>query len=204
MTEVYVDGVKLDFEDTENNSTIAELVAAVEKELTGIRRYVDALFIDGQAVEDEGLTEGWRGSARMSMPICEAAAIKLQTAGLDEMALKGLETIKEHAGVICTNIRVCADSLRRGLPVGEGVASIVESSVEVVKTAEALSKAAASYGLELFRSDPSQCCRSLIEKLDSLSAAASNGDHVALADILEYELAPLLEGMEEIACPGAA
>ncbi len=190
MTDVYIDGIKLDFEDTAGDSTLGNLILEVEKELKGIRRYVNLLSIDGESIED------WRAGAVLKKAIHASAEVKLQTASFDEVALEGLDTLREYAAVIKENISSCVSSLRRGSPAGDGFSSVVEGVVEVIKTVEGLLRGG-MYGVELFRKDPGGCCAAMIEVLESLKEAGQARDCVTMADILEYELAPLVKELEE-------
>ncbi|MDP2689844.1 MAG: hypothetical protein Q8P48_07000 [Deltaproteobacteria bacterium] len=190
MTDVYIDGIRLDFEDTAGDSTLGDLVLEVEKELKGIRRYVNLLSIDGESIED------WRAVV-LKKAIHASAEVKLQTASFDEVALEGLDTLREYAAVIKENISSCVSSLRRGSPAGDGFSSVVEGVVEVVKTVDGLLRGGGMYGVALFRKDPDGCCASMIGVLESLKEAGQSRDSVTMADIIEYELAPLVKELEE-------
>ncbi|MFQ5736267.1 MAG: hypothetical protein ACE5GY_05310 [Thermodesulfobacteriota bacterium] len=197
-TDVYVDGARLDIEDDGGGSTLAQLVLAVDREIKGLRRYVDNVSVDGEQMHE------WRDSEAMDLPLCSHREVRLTTVCFDEVAFHGLDTLREYAGVIRRNIPACVDSLRRGEPAGAALSTIVEGAVEVVKTVGALVRGGGHYGLGVFDSDPAPSCSSLMERIESLGEAGENRDSVSIADILEYEVAPILEEMEEIFRPAGA
>jgi hypothetical protein len=75
--------------------------------------------------------------------------------------------------------------------------AIFEGLAEVLKTAVALTRGAGRYRIDLFREDPSVFYKPLMERLEELDSARSAKDTVLMADILEYELVPLITGLEE-------
>ncbi|OGQ05038.1 MAG: hypothetical protein A2W38_03475 [Deltaproteobacteria bacterium RBG_19FT_COMBO_58_16] len=192
MTSVYIDGMGLDFEDSDGNSTLGDLVGAIENDIKGIRRYVDGVCVDG-----EPLT-GWRAPQGLRRPLVGLGEVKLQTASFDEVAADGVNTLREYTAVIKQNIEACASSLRRGGPAGPEFSSVVEGVIEVVKTIEMLARGGGAYGVALFSQDPAPCCSSLLDSLEALREAACTADSVSMADILEYELTGALAEVERI------
>jgi len=197
-TNVYIDGAPIDFEDTEGTSTLGDLVGAVEGQIRTIRRYVDGVSIDGRPLT------GWRAAGPLGSPLGGHNEVRLQTASFDEVAAEAASTLGEYAGVIKKNIEVCVASLRRGGPAGAEFTSVAEGSIELVKTIEALAKASGAYGGSQFRSDPLECCSSVMNSLESLKAAGQNADSVWMADILEYELSEALTEVEFLITPQGA
>jgi len=198
MTNVYIDGAPIDFEDTDGTSTLGDLVGAVEGQIRSIKRYVDGVSVNGQALI------GWRTSGPLGSLLVEHNEVRLQTASFDEVAAEAASTLGEYAGVIRKNIEVCVASLRRGGPAGAEFSSIVEGAIELVRTIEALSKASGAYGGSQFRSDPLKCCSSVLSSLEGLKAAGENTDSVWMADILEYELSEAIAELSLLITSGAA
>jgi len=192
MTSVYIDGMSLDFEDSEGNSTLGDLVGAVEQEIKSIRRFVDGVSVDGEAMPD------WRAAQGMSRPLVGLAEIKLLTASFDEVASDGVVTLMEYSAVIKENIDACSGSLRTGAPAGAEFTSIVEGVIEVVKTMEMLARGGGAYGVAFFSNDPAACCAALLDCLDGLREAGARADSVSMADILEYELSGALDEVGRI------
>lgn len=192
MTSVYIDGKSLDFEDSDGTSTLGDLVGAIEREIRAVRRYVDGVCVDGETLAS------WRGTQCLGRPLSGLDEVRLQTASFDEVACEGVATLREYSAVIQTDILACSGSLRKGGPAGAKFASIVEGVIEVVKTIEMLSKGAGAYGAAFFSSDPAPCCSALLDSLEALKKAGVSTDSVSMADILEYELAGALAGVERL------
>lgn len=192
MTSVYVDGMSLDFADSEGNSTLGDLVGAIEREIKGMRRYVDGVCVDGEPLTD------WREAQGLGRPLLGFAEIKLETASFDEVAAHGVETLREYSLVIKRNIETCAASLRKGAPAGAELSSIIEGVIEVVKTIEMLSRCSGAYSVAFFSEDPAVCCSSLLGGLEALRDAGAAADSVLLADVLDYELSSALGEVERI------
>ncbi|MBI5643158.1 MAG: hypothetical protein HY954_06755 [Deltaproteobacteria bacterium] len=193
MPTVHLDDIKVEFEDKEKSATVGELVDALEKELMSIKRFIMEISIDGEDVPE------WRGSAAMSKKISVHGEIRLKTASIEDMASVGLETVKEYINVIKDNMDACVRDLRVGSEKTADTAflSIFEGVVEVVKTMDALSHGTARYKMDLFKKNPLEYYVALHQKLETIKNIKLSGDTVLLADVLEYELKPLLEEIEE-------
>lgn len=192
MTEIYLDGSRLNFEDKGNDSTIGELIEAVERDLTGHRRFVMDLWVDGQKLSE------WRGSTVLKTPISGHRDFKLNTASMEAVALEGLDLLQEYIKVTKENVPVCAADLRVGNSRADAVFSAVfEGLVEIVRTADALARGGEKYNMDLFTEDPAVFFGPILRCLEEVRDAREAGDTVLLADILEYELKPFLDGMEE-------
>lgn len=192
MPEVYLDGIKLDFEDRSRSSTVGELVDAIESDLTGLRRFVMELWIDGQELRE------WRGDTVLKKPISGFSDFNLRTASMEEVALEGLSLAQEYIKVTKDSICACSQDIRIGKPgTDAGYASIFESLVEIVKTIDALARGGERYGMDLFKENPSAYYSPILKCLEAMRDARESGDSVTLADLLEYELLPFLEEMDE-------
>lgn len=192
MTEVYLDGIRLEFEDRSNRSTIKELIDIIEKDLAGLRRFVMELWIDGEMLQE------WRDSTVLNRPLSIYSDFKLKTASMEEVALEGLDLVQEYIKVTRENIEACVGDLRVGNGRADAfLSSIFDGFVEIVKTVDALAKGGEKYRMDLFRENPALYFNPVLRGLEALREATEGRDSVAAADILEYELKPLLEEMEE-------
>lgn len=192
MTDIYLDGEKIEYEDAGGDSTVKELVEVLEKELHGLRRCVTEIWVNGENVAGR-MSETVPGKR-----ISECSELKLKTVPVEALALEGIEILHEYIRFIKENISSCSTDLRMGRPsAGSLFAAIFEGLVEVLKTSVALTGGADRYRIDLFREDPSVFYKPLMERLEELDSARSAKDPVLMADILEYELVPLITGMEE-------
>jgi len=191
MTEVYLDGVRLEFEDTGSSSTIKDLIETIEKDLSGLRRFVMELWIDGEMLQE------WRGSRVLNRPMSTYSDFKLKTASMEEVALEGLDLVQEYMKVTKENIDAAVNDLRVGNGRADAVmSSVFDGFVEIVKTIDALARGGERYRMDLFRENPSAYFNHVIRGLEDLKEAGESRDTITAADILEYELKPLLEEME--------
>ncbi|MBI5587671.1 MAG: hypothetical protein HY889_04810 [Deltaproteobacteria bacterium] len=192
MTDIYLDGKKLDVEDAEGTSTVKELVDALEKELLELRLCIMDMRVNGERLSE------WRNDPILHKPISEYSDFRFTTVQVEVLAHGGVETLREYIRFIQDNIPACSTDLRMGRKSAEGLfASVFEGLIEVLKTMDALTKGVGRYDIDLFKQTPAVYCKSLMERLEELNSARSSNDMVLMADILEYELAPLITEMEE-------
>lgn len=191
MPDLYLDEEKLDFEDPGQKSTIGDLVATVEKELVELRRFVMEVWVDGEKLGD------WRVSPMLKSPVSVHGDFRLITASVETVALEGVDMVQEYIKVIKESISACVQESRARGSGQSHFTNIFEGLIDVVKTMDALTRGGGRYGIDLFRENPANYYKHLLKYLDILSDAKGSGDTVLLADVLEYELKPVLEEMEE-------
>lgn len=194
MTRVYLDNMKIDYEDTGKDSTIQELVSALDRELGSLRRFILEISLDGTDAP-----HGWRSGELPGKRLSECVEIRLTSASVDDMAKEGLDTVREYINVIGETIEACVKDLRIGSgPAAEAAfSSVFEGVIEVVKTIDALSQGTLRYNMKIFRKKPEEYFGPLHRKLETITNIKKTGDTVLLADVLEYELKPLLEEIRE-------
>lgn len=192
VPHVYLDGIMLDFEDKGNGSTIGELIEAVENDLTGARRFVMELWVDGERLPE------WRGSTVLKRPLAVYNDFKLKTASMEEVALEGLDLLQEYIRVTRENIPLCVSDLRIGGSRSDAsFSAIFDGLVEIVKTMDALARGGEKYNMDLFKENPAIFYNAILRCLEGMRQAREGGDTVTLADLLEYEVLPFAEEMEE-------
>jgi hypothetical protein len=192
MPEVYLDGSPLDIEDRENDSTVGTLLDAVEKELKGLRRFVSEVWIEGERRDE------WRKKDVYGLKLSSVGEIKITSGSVDEMMLKGLDTVEEFMLHIESNIEKTVKKTRSGAgDILTAVSMILGDLNEVVKTIDSLLKGAGPDGASLFRENPANFYKGLLDDMKALKDAYSQGDTILMADILEYELKPYIAGMRE-------
>lgn len=192
MTQVYLDGVRLEFEDRGNRSTIKELIETIENDLANLRRFVMELWIDGEMLQE------WRGSTVLNRPLSIYTDFKLKTASMEEVALEGLDLVQEYIKVTRENVDACIADLRIGNGRADALlSSVFDGFVEIVKTLDALARGGEKYSMDLFKENPGIYFNPIIRGLEAIREAREGRDSVAAADILEYELKPIIEDMDE-------
>lgn len=192
MTQVYLDGVRLEFEDRGKRSTIKELIDTIEKDLANLRRFVMELWIDGEMLQE------WRGSTVLNRPLSIYSDFVLKTASMEEVALEGLDLVQEYIKVTRENVDACIADLRIGNTRADAMlSSVFDGFVEIVKTLDALARGGEKYSMDLFKENPGIYFNPIIRGLEAIREAREGRDSVAAADILEYELKPIIEDMDE-------
>ncbi|MBI2413323.1 MAG: hypothetical protein HYV24_08950 [Deltaproteobacteria bacterium] len=194
MTKVYLDNMQVDYEDTGKDSTIRDLVSVLDRELGSLKRFILELAVDGTDAP-----HGWRSGEVLLKRLSECTEIRLTTTSVDDMAKEGLETVREYINVIGETIKACAKDLRVGSASAAeaSFATVFEGVIEVVKTIDALSQGTLRYNMALFRKRPEEYFGPIHQKLETITKIKKTGDTVLLADVLEYELKPLLEEIGE-------
>ncbi len=193
MTEVYLDETKLELGGVNRASTVGDIIEAVEADLKPYRRFIQELWVDGT---NKGL--GWKDATAIKEPAVRYEELKLFTGDVDPIVLKGIDTVSEYIVFICDLIEETSGKLRRGAAeVDNFLGAIIESTGEVIKTMDSLYRCGLSYGMDIFRENPITCYEAILSNMSALKDARLSRDNILLADILEYELAHLLNNMEE-------
>ncbi len=192
LPRIYLDGTLLDYEDTDRDATVGDLVEAVEKEIRGMKRLIRDLWADGSKVEH------WRITDLPTRPLSEFGELKLVTDSYEAFGAHAVYTIQEYIGVIKTNIDTVVKMIRLGEgAVEECLASIFDGLKEVSGTLNELSRYASSQSMDIFKEPPTGLYEPLLKHLEVLEEARSSGDTLLVADTLEYELRPFIEYMDK-------
>lgn len=189
MTDVFIDDIRIDFEDPGADSTVGELMSVLDTEMKGARRFLKEISIDGERFSDRGAVSG--------RPVSDCVEIKIKTDSFDRFTLEILEMLNEYIKIINVNTDSCVKELRLKGSYEAVFSSIVEGLIEITKTIDALISGAGTFNIRVFEEAPEAYYEEILRVLEALKAARDSGDTVLLADILEYEVAPLLKGMEE-------
>ncbi len=190
MTEIYIDDNRIDFEDTENDATIGELIGMVEAQLKEQRRFVEELIIDGRAEPD------FRSEATSKRLILNFATLKLLSSTVESIALEGVDVLERYLTVVLENINKYVSALRTGgSPAGASPVVVIDGMTEIAKTMNELNKGGVNYDITIFRADPALFYSRILGCLETLNKAKESVDSVLMGDILEYELKPLVEEM---------
>ncbi|MBI5811026.1 MAG: hypothetical protein HZB21_07565 [Deltaproteobacteria bacterium] len=189
MTDVFIDDMKLDFEDTENDVTVGELISAIEKDIKAARRFIRDVSADGESLSGTGAFSKYKVSGYKE--------IRIKTTPFGQFALESHETIHEYVRHITDSIKSCISVVRGKGSYEDAFTNIFEGLIEITKTMDALSTGSRAYNIEIFKDDPARYYEEILKNIEALKGARDADDTVLLADILEYETIPLLERMEE-------
>lgn len=192
LTQIYLDGTRLDYEDTEDDATLENLVKAIEEEMRSEKRIVSGLEIDGEP------RDNWRTVELMSSNLKDFKELKLLTLSFDEFASIAVSTLQEYIKVMKENTNVSVAVLRRG----EGgspelFVSIIEGISQIMSSVDELSRGMSVLDVNTFKEDPSVYYGPLLKNMEELERARNGGDTLLTADILEYEILPILEDMDK-------
>ena len=192
MPNVYLDDTLIDIEDTDNDTTVGYLAELISGELKAHKRIVSAVFIDGENIAD------WRVGTDAGRRISSCAEIIVRTAPAELLALEGLDTVQQYLKLVSEDIADAVRMIRGGRIVSElAISSIVEAIVEIIRTIDALTQGGGRFHMALFKENPAAFYSRFYIAFEEIKGAVSAGDILLTADILEYEIKPLISEMEE-------
>ena len=190
MPKVYLDDVELKFEDTENNSTIGELVRLLEGEMALHKRFVHQLWIEGKRMDM------WREEKILEQPISAYEELRFVSADYNVLFAEAIYVIKEYIATVKENIDEISRKIRVGdISIDEYLAAIFTHINEIVRTISAIKRSKVFHHTELFREDPEKYYPELLKIMEELKDIFEQKDIVLLADTFEYELLPFLDRM---------
>ncbi|HHL39630.1 MAG TPA: hypothetical protein ENJ37_03920 [Deltaproteobacteria bacterium] len=198
MTIVYLDDDRLDIEEKDGPSTVGELIDALAREVAPHKMVVTGVVADGERRDD------WTAERFRSAAMADFGEIRILTDSVESIALHGVATCIEYLEVITGLIGEVVERLRSGEEEEAltGLSKVFVDINELVRTIEALDKVR-TYDIRPFQGEPSSLYGSLEALLQELRSAQQSGDMVLMADLLEYEISPLLDKLEEaLRAPG--
>jgi len=191
MTEVYLDDIRLDFEDTDGTATLADLTGGVEEQLKGLKRLIIEVDADGEVHTD------WKERDLLSRRLKDFSVLRLKTVSTDTVVLQGLSTVREYIDMVGEAISGGVDDIRLGRSgTAETLSATFDGLLEIVRTLEAIARGGGGQG-GIPAGDLAGICAPLIGHMEELSGARASGDSVLVADLLEYEIAPFLDELRE-------
>ncbi|MBI5233714.1 MAG: hypothetical protein HY880_05105 [Deltaproteobacteria bacterium] len=192
MIEIYLDGQTLDVSFTDE-TRFREFVSELERELVKAKRSIVEILLDGKRVEDRA------GAAFLDTHLKEAGEVRLLTVPLQEIVLDAVDLCQRHNVQIKADIAKAVEALRLGNST-EGfvfLARVFESADMLANTLASLYDTGRRYNISLFNEPPDIYLESLVKRLEEIRSAKEAGDTVLTADLLGYELLPLIGEMEK-------
>ncbi len=191
LTKIFLDEMLIDYTDTENDAVVGDLVGAIENEMRSQKRIVSELEIDSEPLLY------WRSEDFMSRKLSDFKELRFTSEGFDEFVASAVGILQEYLKVMVENIGASVAVIRRGSGLKpELMVSIFEGLVQIMGTIDELSRGAAVMGTQTFKEDPLVYYAPLLKQMEALEQARSRGDSLVVADILEYEILPILADME--------
>ncbi len=190
MPKIYLDDMELNFDDRGNNSTIGELVRAIEGEMAPQRRFIHQMWIEGRKMEM------WREEKVLQQPISAYEELRLVSADYEVLFAEAICIIKEYMAAVKENIDSISKKIRVGYVGTDQYLSAIFTHInEIVRTISALKRNKVLHHTELFKEDPEQFYPELLRIMEELKEIFEQKDIVLLADTFEYELLPFLDKM---------
>ena len=191
MPDVFLDGSRVDYVDTRDDATIGELMVVIEARLSDLRRFILELWIDGRKLDDSQRMEF------LSQPISGFTDFEFKTVSIESLALEGVDMVQKYIHTIRDNARECVRGIRLDKGDVEGsLSAVMEAVVDLVKTMDALIKGVEKYSIVLFKESPLRYFNPLLKVIDQMADDSTSGDLRAVAEALDYEVAPLMDEME--------
>jgi hypothetical protein len=192
LTCIYLDGVRLDYEDTEDDATLGSLVKAIEDKMISSKRILSGLLVEGEEKVE------WRTDEMLSTNLSKFKELKLESSSFEEFASRAISTLQEYIKVMLENIKASVTVLRRGETNSpELFLSILEGIAQIMSSVDELSRGMTILDVNTFKEDPSVYYAPLLKHMEALEEARAGGDSLLIADIMEYEILPILSDMDE-------
>ncbi len=191
LTLIFLDETLIDYTDTENNAVVGDLVGAIEQEMKSQKRIVSELKVDSEPYLH------WRSDDFMARKLSEFKELKFTSSSFDEFVASAVGTLQEYIKVMMENTGASVAVIRRGSGLQpQLLVSILDGLVQIMATIDELSRGMAVMGVKTFKEDPLIYYTPLLKHMEELEQARSLGDSLVVADVLEYEILPMLEDMD--------
>jgi len=192
LTLIFLDETLIDYTDTENNAVVEDLVGAIEQEMKPQKRIVSELKVDSEPYLH------WRSDEFMARKLSDFKELKFTSNSFEEFAASAVGTLQEYIKVMKENTGASVAVIRRGSGLKpELLVSILDGLVQIMATIDELSRGMAVMGIKTFKEDPLAYYTPLLQHMEDLEQGRSLGDSLVVADILEYEILPMLEDMDQ-------
>ncbi|MBE9531906.1 MAG: hypothetical protein IME98_03780 [Proteobacteria bacterium] len=194
MTELYIDDNKIEYEDTDNNSTVGDFIREVEKELFDVKQLIIGVEVDGDPAEDIYARE------LLDSPVAEHKEVRLSTAPLKVLLDEGIKVCNQYIPHIKGAIGVIIETLRAGkndesfslMP------GLFDALNEFVRTLAVINSNVVRFNLPLFKEPPTETYEGLVAHLGEMLTARDSGDLILVGDLLEYEITPIIIKLEKL------
>ena len=194
MTELYIDDNKIDYEDTDGNSTIGDFVREVEKELFDVKQLIVGIEVDGNPKDDIYAPE------LLISPVANHKEVRLATAPLKVLLDEGIKLCNQYIPHIKGGIAKIVEALRAGKndQVEALVPGLFDALNEFVRTLAIINSNVLRFELPLFKASPAEHYEALVGHLSELLTAKEAGDLILVGDLLDYEITPIIISLEEL------
>ena len=194
--ELFLNDEKLDFDGTDD-VTLKEFVDTI----CDSKDYIDSgMAIYQILVDDDILNQEDEESVLSSRTLADTKSLKLYSAMPKELAISGLSNSLQSVPSFIKLIEEASESLR----LGEESESMnkfqnVIGEFSAFTTFLSLAKPHLEISEEVYKNAGlAEFETSLLEFINEILSAQENNDWILIADMLEYEITPLLETWEEI------
>lgn len=194
MTELYIDDNLIEYEDTDNNSTIGDFLKEVESQIFDVKQLIVAVEVDGTPALDIHSKE------LLSSPVGEHKEIKLSTAPLKILLDEGIKVCNQYIPHIKGGVAVIIETLRAGKTEDafKLTPGLFDSLNEFVGTLAVINSNVNLFDLTLFKESPVEYYESLVSNLTEVLTAKDADDIILVGDLLEYEIMPIIISLEKI------
>ena len=194
MTNLYIDDNLIEFEDTDNNSTIGDLLKEVEGQLFDVKQLIVGLDIDGTSASDMHSDE------LLASPVAGYKEIRLSTAPLKALLDQGIKVCNQYIPHIKGATAVIIETLRAGKndEAFKLMPGLFDALSEFVGTLALINTNILRFNLQLFKESPAQHYEGLVSHLGKMLSARDSGDLILVGDLLEYEIMPIIIALEKL------
>lgn len=194
MTDLYIDDNKIEYEDTEDNSTIGDFVKEVEGQLFDVKQLIVGIEVDGSHADDIHSPE------LLESPVGDHKEVRLSTVPLKLLLDEGIKVCNQYIPHIKGAISVIIEVLRAGKSdeATKLTAGLFDALNEFVKTLAVINSNVIRFNLPLFKESPTEYYEGLIDHLSEMLKARDSGDIILVGDLLDYEIMPIILSLEKV------
>jgi hypothetical protein len=194
--EIVIDGIK-DLVYADSEKTLDELLLNITRWINENNRIVTKVVVDNASVTDSNKEQ------YSKMPLLSVQTLEITTDITSQAVVDVLVGAYSYIPLLVEDLRKSLECLRAG----EGTQGYqlfsqcltnwiwINDAIMKIGILMKLDYSAVKAGNE----NMAQRLKKIMELLDQCSTAMNQDDEVAVADVLEYELIPRLEGQSEIA-----
>lgn len=194
MTELYIDDNIIDYEDTDNNSTIGDFIKEVESQLFDVKQLIVGVEVDGSPAVDI------HSDKLLASFVAGHKEIRLSTVPLKLLLDEGIKVCNQYIPHIKGAALVIIESLRAGksdeaLKLTTG---LFDALNEFINTLALINANVIRFNLPLFKESPVEYFEALVSHLGEMLVARDSGELVLVGDLLEQEIMPIIIALETL------
>jgi hypothetical protein len=192
--DVFLDDNRIDYQDTDCDSTVGHFIMAIEEQLSGLERVISGVSINGIQKAD------WHRAEVFGRLLKDCSDVRIYTSTMHDVINAGLDACRGFLSLMSSSGVLAVASLKTVGNKSDGYAAILrmlDYSYELVKTVRALDQASKRHNLRVFKEDPLKQAETLVKSLDSLRKLKESKDNEGIIALVAKDILQLVSGLEK-------